>query len=216
MDFYAILVTDYLYTTANATIALSSPGVIAHSYLDAPLLPQVEHWKVLSRYPDWMLFIYCGETPAGPYAGGSVVSRTARNISAIPPDIELDFAETARKFGFDYYEMCISDTSSCTNWYVQNWILFLVLHVASASCIYDMRYALIYVLNASAIYFTQFLKILFCISCIFWYGGRSIHANFFLVLRFFTLFSFMYFGTRFKKKTHQYIEIHGCYFARRY
>ena len=115
MDFYAILVTDYLYTTANATIALSSPGVIAHSYLDAPLLPQIERWKVLSRYPDWMLFIYCGETPAGPYAGGSVVSRTARNISAIPPDIELDFAETARKFGFDYYGMCISDTSSCTN-----------------------------------------------------------------------------------------------------
>jgi hypothetical protein len=62
-----------------------------------------------------MLFIYCGETPAGPYAGGSVVSRTARSITAIPPDIELDFVETAKKFGFDYYEMCISDTSSCTN-----------------------------------------------------------------------------------------------------
>ena len=109
------MLADYVYTNANATIALSTPGVILHSYLDAPLLPQIEYWRVLSRHHDWMLFIYCGETPAGPYAGGSVVSRTARSIAEIPADIELDFAETAKKFGFDYYEMCVSDTRSCTN-----------------------------------------------------------------------------------------------------
>jgi hypothetical protein len=60
-----------------------------------------------------MLYIYCGETPAGPYAGGSVVSRTSRNINDIPKDIEADFITTAAKFGFDYHTMCVSDVTTC-------------------------------------------------------------------------------------------------------
>ena len=39
-------------------------------YTDPPLKPQTEEWRVLSwPHPDWMLYIYCGSTPTGPYAG---------------------------------------------------------------------------------------------------------------------------------------------------
>lgn len=105
--------TNILNTRANAS--MTSPGVMKHLYLDAPLLPQIEYWRVISYYKDWMLYIYCGSTPAGDYAGGSVVSRTARRIEDIPAEIEKDFIATARKFGFDYHAMCISDVSSCPN-----------------------------------------------------------------------------------------------------
>jgi hypothetical protein len=105
--------TKYLNTYAN--VSITSPGVMTHWYQDAPLLPQIEEWRVLSYYPDWMLYIYCGSTPAGPYAGGSIVSRVARNIKDIPSDIEKDFKETAAKFGFNTDTMCISDVTNCPN-----------------------------------------------------------------------------------------------------
>ena len=44
--------------------------VPTHRYTDPPLKPQTEEWRVLSwPHPDWMLYIYCGSTPTGPYAG---------------------------------------------------------------------------------------------------------------------------------------------------
>ena len=51
----------------------------------------------------------------GIYGGASVASRTSRRIDDIPKNIENDFASTASKFGFDYYEMCVSDTTQCPN-----------------------------------------------------------------------------------------------------
>eukprot|EP00820_Chromera_velia_P018347 Cvel_6806.t1-p1 / transcript=Cvel_6806.t1 / gene=Cvel_6806 / organism=Chromera_velia_CCMP2878 / gene_product=Violaxanthin de-epoxidase, chloroplastic, putative / transcript_product=Violaxanthin de-epoxidase, chloroplastic, putative / location=Cvel_scaffold342:91320-97687(+) / protein_length=457 / sequence_SO=supercontig / SO=protein_coding / is_pseudo=false len=99
--------TPMVYTRANATI--TSPGVMAHYYLDPPLSPQVEQWRLLSwPHPDWMLYIYCGVTPAGEYSGGSVVSRQL-SLDKIPKDIEEEFRKVAKKFNFDYDEMCVSD-----------------------------------------------------------------------------------------------------------
>lgn len=106
--------TPIVNTRANASI--DSPGVMTHYYLDAPLLPQTEYWRVLSwPHPDWMLYVYCGSTPNGPYAGGSVVSRSARTADAIPPYVEKIFIATAELFGFDYNTMCISNVTSCSD-----------------------------------------------------------------------------------------------------
>lgn len=106
--------TPIVHTVANATI--DTPGVMTHYYLDAPLLPQIEYWRVLSfPHPDWMLYVYCGSTPNGPYAGASVVTRSARTADAIPAYVEKIFNETAAKFGFDYDTMCISNVTTCPN-----------------------------------------------------------------------------------------------------
>jgi len=106
--------TPIVHTVANASI--DTPGVMTHHYLDAPLLPQTEYWRVLSwPHPDWMLYVYCGSTPNGPYAGGSVVTRSARTADAIPAYVEQIFIETAAKFGFDYNTMCISNVTTCSD-----------------------------------------------------------------------------------------------------
>ena len=91
-----------IFTVAN--VSLSKPGVMLHIYTDPPLKPQVEEWRVLSwPHPDWMLYIYCGSTPTGPYAGGSVVSRSMKpTLDAIPAYVETEFRNTARQFGFNY------------------------------------------------------------------------------------------------------------------
>lgn len=106
--------TPILNTVAD--VYISRPGVMTHNYTDAPLLPQNEEWRVLSwpDHGDWMLYIYCGYTPTGAYAGGSVVSRSAaRKISEIPPAYEAEFRTVAAKYGFNYDDMCVSDLSSC-------------------------------------------------------------------------------------------------------
>jgi len=102
--------TPMLYTVAN--VSMTSPGVMTHWYTDPPLKPQTEEWRVLSwPHPDWMLYIYCGATPTGPYAGGSVVSRTGRKPSDIPKYVETIFRAKAKEFKFDYDKMCLSDDS---------------------------------------------------------------------------------------------------------
>lgn len=103
--------TEMLYTVAN--VSMTSPGVMTHYYTDPPLKPQTEEWRVLSYpHPDWMLYIYCGSTPTGPYAGGSVVAREPiRTASKIPKWVEKIFRAKAKEFGFDYDAMCISDDS---------------------------------------------------------------------------------------------------------
>jgi hypothetical protein len=104
--------TPMLKTVANWTI--KKPGVLTHIYLDPPLKPQDEEWRVLSfPHPDWMLYIYCGSTPMGAYGGGSIVSKTATHIDQIPKWVEDIFRETAKKYDFDIDTMCISDTSKC-------------------------------------------------------------------------------------------------------
>lgn len=104
--------TPIVNTKAN--VSITSPGVMTHWYLDAPLLPQIEEWRVLSwPHPDWMLYIYCGSTPNGAYAGGSVVSRMSRSIEDIPEYVKDEFITVAEEFGFSYDEMCTSDVSTC-------------------------------------------------------------------------------------------------------
>ena len=107
--------TPMIFTVAN--VSLSKPGVMLHIYTDPPLKPQVEEWRVLSwPHPDWMLYIYCGSTPTGPYAGGSVVSRSMKpTLDAIPAYVETEFRNTARQFGFNYDIMCISNVTNCSD-----------------------------------------------------------------------------------------------------
>ena len=110
--------TRMVFTVAN--VSLTSPGVMTHWYTDPPLKPQVEEWRVLSwPHPDWMLYIYCGSTPTGPYAGGSVVTRSSGgkrpSPGSIPTYVASEFRVVARRFGFDYDSMCISDVSNCTD-----------------------------------------------------------------------------------------------------
>lgn len=108
--------TPIVYTVAD--VVITSPGVMTHYYTDPPMKPQTEEWRVLSwPHPDWMLYIYCGSTPTGPYAGGSVVSRTARKATEIPKYVEEIFRAKAKEFKFDYDAMCISDDTipACIN-----------------------------------------------------------------------------------------------------
>ncbi len=105
--------TPLIYTIANVTI--QKPGVMTHYYTDPPLRPQNEKWTVLSwPHPDWMLYIYCGYTPTGPYAGGSVVTRLDKpRMDEIPAYVEAQFKSTAQRFGFDYDTMCLSNVTMC-------------------------------------------------------------------------------------------------------
>jgi len=67
--------TPIIDTVANVT--LSSPGVVQHLYTDAPLMPQFEHWKVMSwPHPDYVFVIWCGKTPLVTYNGGITLART--------------------------------------------------------------------------------------------------------------------------------------------
>ena len=105
--------TPIIHTVAN--VSITKPGVMTHIYTDPPLKPQIEEWRALSwPHPDWMLYIYCGSTPTGPYAGGSVVSRIDRpKPEDIPEYVEAIFKKTALKFGFNYDTMCVSDVTKC-------------------------------------------------------------------------------------------------------
>lgn len=103
------------YFVSNANVTLKVPGVLHYDFTDVPLLPQVEERRILALRGDWMLYVYCGTTPFGNYAGGGVASRTSRTISSIPRDIEIEFTLIASKFGFSYQDMCISDNTQCTD-----------------------------------------------------------------------------------------------------
>jgi hypothetical protein len=100
-----------------ADVSLSKPGVMSHKYTDPPLTPQKEEWRVLSwPHPDWILYIYCGSTPVGVYAGGSVINRSEKPPSgSIPAYVESEFKATAKRFGFDYDAMCISNVTTCSD-----------------------------------------------------------------------------------------------------
>jgi len=104
--------TTVIDTVAN--VSLTSPGVVHHLYTDAPLAPQTEYWRIVSRpHPDWVFVIWCGNTPLLPYNGGIVLSRAARDDSTIPPDVLVDFKKTATKFGVEWDELCPSSNADC-------------------------------------------------------------------------------------------------------
>ena len=106
----------YIQTVAHVTIPV--PGILHHEYLDAPLLPQIENWYILSwPHPSYMLYVYCGSTPTGKYNGGSVVTRYKNTtVQDIPKWVERIFAQVAKDVGFDYYnDMCTLNNTKCTN-----------------------------------------------------------------------------------------------------
>lgn len=107
--------TPMVFTVAN--VSLTSPGVMTHWYTDPPLKPQIEKWRVLSwPHPDWMLYIYCGSTPTGLYAGGSIVNRSIKPPTGIIPKyVEVEFRTIAHQFGFDYNTMCVSNVTNCSD-----------------------------------------------------------------------------------------------------
>jgi hypothetical protein len=115
--------TDMVHTVAD--VYISKPGIMTHIYTDPPLTPQDEEWKLLSHpHPDWMLYIYCGSTPMGPYAGASVVVRETlsgngidkptKTMADIPPRVLRIFKAKAREVGIDWeYDWCDSDVREC-------------------------------------------------------------------------------------------------------
>jgi len=103
--------TDTIVTIPHAT--LPSPGLIRLDYDDAPLLPQVEKWHIVSLPEEnFMFVIWCGENPALNYNGAFVVSRT-RTQENMSEETEAEFRRIAEKFGIDYDAMCLTDNTSC-------------------------------------------------------------------------------------------------------
>jgi len=105
--------TDIIVTIPVAT--LPSSGYIRLDYgpADAPLLPQVEKWYVVSwPEPDYMFVFWCGENPALTYNGGYVLSRN-RNIDAMKPETEAVFRQLVADKGLDFDNMCLSDNTHC-------------------------------------------------------------------------------------------------------
>jgi len=89
--------------------------VLHYDFTDVPLLPQVEERRILALRGDWILYVYCGTTPFGNYAGGGVASRVSQTIDTIPRNIEIEFTHIAANFGFSYQDMCVSDNTLCTD-----------------------------------------------------------------------------------------------------
>ncbi len=103
------------YFVTVPAVYLPAPGVLRHDYPEgeAPLLPQIEDWKVVSYPdPDWAFLIWCGSNPALEYNGAFIISRY-RNLDPIPADVEAEFMNVASRFGMDYDMMCVSDNTNC-------------------------------------------------------------------------------------------------------
>lgn len=104
------------------------PGLLDVPYANPPLKPQEERWYVLSRpHPDWIMYTYCGSTPAGEYAGLNVMTRAAEpSDEAMPSEVEAAFRDAAKEFKIPYDDMCITDQSQCpavtAEEDVQDWI----------------------------------------------------------------------------------------------
>jgi len=104
--------TNIIDTVAN--ISLPVPGVVIHTYTDAPLKPQFEHWRIVSApHPDWIASIWCGGTPLVTYNGGITLGRNKRNMADMPKWVEDNFRATYKRFGVDWEEMCPSTNEDC-------------------------------------------------------------------------------------------------------
>ena len=92
-----------------------TPGLIDVDYTNPPLKPQEEQWYILSKpHPDWIMYNYCGSTPAGEYAGVNIMTRASEaSDAAMPPDVEAAFRQAAIDFNFSYDDMCVTDQSQC-------------------------------------------------------------------------------------------------------
>jgi len=107
----SVCTTDIIVTMPHAT--MPSPGLIQLEYDDAPLLPQVERWHLMSKPGEnFMFVIWCGTNPALEYNGAFVLSRT-RTAEGMSAEEEAAFRAVASAQGIDYDAMCLSDNTAC-------------------------------------------------------------------------------------------------------
>jgi len=106
-------ISPMIVTIAN--VSMPSPGVIHHSYTDAPLAPQEEDWRILSwpNQGDYMFLLWCGKLPVLEYNGGIVMSRK-RSEDEMPKEVLQEFISLAAKHGINYYtDLCPSNSHHC-------------------------------------------------------------------------------------------------------
>lgn len=103
------------YLIAEPEISTEDSTALAVHYLNPPLTPQNEAWYVLSRpTEDWIAYTYCGETPAGRYAGVNIITRSETlSGDAIPADVVEKLRSDLATFGLDYDEFCPIDHTEC-------------------------------------------------------------------------------------------------------
>ena len=104
-----------VHLIAEPIQSTQTPGLLEVNYVNPPLQPQEEQWYVLSKpHPDWIMYNYCGSTPAGFYAGVNVMTRASEaSDAAMPVEVEAAFRQAALDFGFSYDDMCVTDQSQC-------------------------------------------------------------------------------------------------------
>jgi len=103
--------TGNIVTMAN--ISLPQPGVVEVLYLDAPLEPQHEHWRIVSQpHPDYALVLWCGRLPVMNYNGIFVISRK-RNDKAMPKYAVEEFRRVLKQHAINWDDMCPSDNEHC-------------------------------------------------------------------------------------------------------
>jgi len=103
--------TDIIVTIAN--VSMPAPGVVHHDYVDAPLAPQSEDWRLVSfPHPDYAFMMWCGRLPVLDYAGGIVISRH-RSAEDMPAEVEAEFKAAAAKFGLEWSNLCPSNNKHC-------------------------------------------------------------------------------------------------------
>lgn len=104
-----------VHLLARPSLSLSEAGLMEVPYIDPPLKPQEEKWYVLAQpHPDWLMYTYCGSTPAGSYAGLNIASRAPEaRYSGIPESIEAELRKTADKFGVNYDDLCENEHVKC-------------------------------------------------------------------------------------------------------
>lgn len=104
-----------VYLIAEPRISDQIPGMLEVIYTNPPLKPQQERWYILSKPdPDWIMYNYCGSTPAGEYSGVNVMTRAPEaSDAAMPPEVEAAFRQAAKDFNFSYEDMCITDQTQC-------------------------------------------------------------------------------------------------------
>ena len=102
------------YLIANPEIAPDG-GLDVH-YTNPPLTPQVERWYVLSRpSPDWIAYTYCGQTPAGSYAGVNIITRSETLPGEnIPVQVMERLQNDLGQFSLSWENFCSIDHNKCT------------------------------------------------------------------------------------------------------
>lgn len=104
------------YLLARPEISEEIPGLIKFHYVDPPLKPQEEQWYVLSKpSSDWMMYTYCGSTPAGRYAGLNVITKdnASNQSNAIPRRVERELRRVAKRFDINFDQLCENRHNGC-------------------------------------------------------------------------------------------------------